>query len=200
MPINNEYNLTFIHIPKTGGTTIETILNMQHKELLWDTSGNLSLGRYEIVDGIEFAMQHYTWDMIYSKFPDFYINSIKFTFVRNPYTRILSEYMWLVKPEKFKILDFKKWLNSFLEKIDNDHKLPQHLFVPDDIDFLCKYENFENELKQVLHHIGLTNVKIPIKNKTNLDKDFITSLFDTETKDKIISVYEKDFEVFKYKK
>ena len=226
MPINKEYNLTFIHIPKNGGNTVATILGMR-QQTLWLDQGPLSLGRYEVIDGVEFAPQHYTWDILKEKLmepfdyngvqhniPDFYENSIKFAFVRNPYERILSEYFWLhgVHTE-YSLIPFKEWLTAYLEKIDNDHKIPQYKFIPEDIDFLCRFENFNEDFRKVLIHIDHTliveakkggqeimDVHIPKINQSNGDKSLIVKDLDEECKQIIYNIYKKDFELFNYEK
>ena len=69
------YRACFIHIPKCGGTTVEQLIfNDNNDRYSEDESG----GRYYGTDHSNI--------LAFSKYYHFYI----FTFVRNPYTRIIS--------------------------------------------------------------------------------------------------------------
>jgi len=35
MPISNKHKFKFIHIPKTGGSSVEVVFDLQHDENLW---------------------------------------------------------------------------------------------------------------------------------------------------------------------
>jgi hypothetical protein len=199
MPINRKHNLTFIHIPKTGGVTVEKLFGLQKKDSLWCNNGKLSEGRSETINDIDYAPQHFTWDIIKKRIPEFYENSIKFTFVRNPYTKILSEYFWLTKATKFDPEVFDLWLKKFLSKIDNDHKITQTEFVPKDIDFLGRTENLNKDLNSFIK-----KYKLPFKyngkilNKTNLNKNELIKKLKPDSIDLIKEIYKDDFINFNY--
>ncbi len=199
MPISREHNLTFIHIPKTGGVTIEKLFKMEHKDSLWCINGPLSEGRSTTIDGVNFAPQHYTWDILEDTIPNFYENSIKFTFVRNPYTRILSEYFWLTRKNTFNPQNFHTWLVKFLSKIDNDHKIPQTDFIPNDINFIGKTESMNQDLKHFIKEYNLPfTVDDKSHNKSKMNKTELIPLLLDESRLLIKKVYELDFVNFNY--
>lgn len=201
MPINKEHNLTFIHIPKTGGDTVEKLFGLQKKECLWSDSGTLSEGRSVIIDGISYAPQHFTWKIIEEKKTKFYKDSIKFTFVRNPYTRILSEYFWLTKNKFFDPEVFDYWIKNFLEKIDNDHKITQTEYVPKNIDFLGKTESLNNDLNVFIKKYKLPFIhRNQILNKTVLDKNKLIKNLKSDSVEIIRDIYKDDFINFNYEK
>lgn len=200
MPINKKHNLTFIHIPKTGGVTVERLFGLQKKESLWSDSGNMGEGRSVIINGISYAPQHFTWDIIEEKIPKFYKDSIKFAFVRNPYTRILSEYFWLTKNKSFNPKNFDVWVKKFLSKIDNDHKITQTKFVPKNIDFLGKTETLNDDLNSFIKKYKLPFThKGQVLNRTGLDKNKLIKNLTSDTIELIREVYKDDFINFNYK-
>jgi len=102
-----------------------------------------------------------------------YKNYFTFTFVRNPYKRVLSLYLnKIINPHENII---KKQLKpfglkpnmSFDELVDflcfnkkgqdgNDpHWTSQYAFIKPEIDFVGKLENFDKDFKTILNHIGL---------------------------------------------
>ena len=203
MPISLKYNCTFIHIPKTGGSTIETLLNMKNKACFWDDKGALPLGRFKTINGVDFALQHYTGQMLQKEMPKFYNNSYVFTFCRNPYTRILSSYFWETKETKetkFNPSDFNKWVSSWLKKIDTDHKLPQmNFFVAGNNIYFGKYERFSKDLKIIFKKIGASFPQILInKNHSLFNKEGLIPKINNSSKELIYKTYLQDFVQFNY--
>lgn len=77
--ITSEFRAVFIHIPKTGGTSVET------SRLFRQTiSGKAPYG-------------HATANRMQKSYPREFADYFKFTVVRNPYTRLISAYNYLAK-------------------------------------------------------------------------------------------------------
>ena len=190
--------IIFIHIPKTGGTSIEMRLGMRGK-----TNG------FVVVNGI--AKQHYRWrnyvkELGNDKFKEYY----KFAVCRNPYTRLLSEYYWceipsmghrhgqsfveflgkvekIVKEKQFKLTKY------------HDHFIPQWRFVFDDegnskVNKIFRFESF-NEIDVFLKEKYQATGNQHQKKSGN--KKYILS---DEDKNRIYTIYKKDFELFGYPK
>ena len=123
MPYNKEKQLLFIHIPKCGGTSIEK-----------------SLGSFsEIGVGIKNgkAIQHYTLKD-YQNNLLFTNNFIKFSIVRNPYNRAISDFKWFKNYSKlnFKTLDeYLDYAENYIKNnykpntIWDDHFMPQYEYL-----------------------------------------------------------------------
>ena len=93
---NNDVNILFIHIPKTGGSSVEEYLyakfSIQHnnKSLYGFIDPELKLNENMIINS---SLQHITYDQIieYNTAFNIDLNNIKIiTVVRNPYERIIS--------------------------------------------------------------------------------------------------------------
>ena len=102
MPINRDKKVIFVHIPKCAGTGIEKLFGMATREELFTTVG---CGHKTITDESLFDekwkfkqcaaknMQHYTFREISSVLSSEVVASCDiFSIVRNPYTRLVSEY------------------------------------------------------------------------------------------------------------
>ena len=132
---NKDINLLFIHIPKTGGTSLETYFKLKYNiplnnNSLWDFSTDENIK-------IDSSLQHITYKQMVqnNNILNIDFNNIKIiSIVRNPYDRIVSDlfYNKLITPrttqkDVFNIIT--KYLVS--DKYDN-HNIPQYKFVTDD--------------------------------------------------------------------
>jgi chondroitin 4-sulfotransferase 11 len=217
MPLNKEHKILFLHVPKTGGTTIESLLCMTELENLCSYRWNVE--QFDFIEKhkhlstsykIHYEPQHYTIDTIKALVPD-YQSYFKFVFVRNPYTRILSEYFWstglkIKEYSEFNPNEFHNWCSLFLGTIDLSHKEPQVKYFDHTINFIGKYEKFSRDfhlLKSKLalfskEYIKLKDIEIPQLNQTNLDKELLVKSILPETKKLIYSIYQSDFRMFGY--
>lgn len=200
----------FVHIPKCAGTYIEKDLGMwRNKQCLFGPDGK---GDF---------LQHMTWTQIMNlkkgKFDpnDFY----KFTFVRNPYTRLISDYHWCKGWFKHKWVlnsdNAKVGFKSFDEYIyviqqhyelrspENiwSHFRPAYEFVYDkdlslQVDFVGHVENFQDDYSHVLENIGKTK-KDTVMKKTPKRYN-IQEYYNQESLNIVNELFKKDFEVFGY--
>ena len=139
--------ILFLHIPRTGGSIIENKLKKIYKMELFGKDERLGLSE-----------QHYTANEIIRR--KININKLfSFTFVRNPFDRILSTYLnWSINHTKSfddyidtikKVV--KKKLYYKIVSINNSdlsHYKPQvELLENLNPDFIGKFENYENDIK-----------------------------------------------------
>jgi hypothetical protein len=160
---NDDINLLFIHIPKTGGTSLEFYFNKKfniplNNDCLFYFIKDERLLDYNIV--INSSLQHLTYNQIikYNKEFNIDFNNMKIiTIVRNPYERIISDLFFFLKinidTTKEEVFDI---INDYLESDNYDnHNLPQNVFIIDDNKELItnlhilKTENLTNDMKDL---------------------------------------------------
>ena len=201
--IIREKKIIFIHIPKTGGTSIEDVITSHIRKK--KNPSNL----YGVRNGK--ALQHLTALEIKNRI-DNYDNFLKFVVVRNPYDRLISEYYWcqvkgVGKRSGQSFDNFLKYTSNivksgkFDKNIYTDHFIPQYKFVYDEnsnkiVDKIFYFENFEEVLKFSAkicesHSKSTHRLKNKNKNKIKLNEDQKSIIYET---------YKKDFELFNYKK
>ena len=148
MPISHKHKFKFIHIPKTGGSSIEVVFDLQHKDNLFVPSFTNE------IQGVKFAPQHFTHKLI-NYFKPECKNYFSFVLVRNPYNRIISEYFYINKNFENNLITefsedhFNKWLDESLIKFNVDHKLPQTTFLDIPVDKVLKLENIEKDWREL---------------------------------------------------
>jgi len=193
----NEINVLFIHIPKTGGTSIEQYFSHKYKiPLIQNTlfSYNTKLG---------ISLQHYTYEnIIYNPNIKIHEGYKTLVIVRNPYHRIVSDIFFLglanVNSSPDEICNIIK-NKYFILNYDN-HPKPQYEFIYD-MSNNCLYDNIQvlkmENLKEEMHTINYTDFDIHInKGPINNHMYYLTS----ESINIINKIYAKDFEYFSYNK
>jgi len=190
-------DLRFIHISRTAGTSIEQI-GLEHGKF-W--------GRYHRGYG--------QYDEIFKRKPEPLKKAHDwFTVVRNPYTRLISDYHYLVlllrinNPENISTFNtfIEKWMkniqnnkenNGIHGKVTGGHFTPQNLYIPLTFKIhILKYENLEEEFNKLMNQY---NCNIILNKKVNISKTYVSvNDISKENIELIKKVYKKDFEDFGY--
>jgi len=137
-------------------------------------------------------------------------SDFKFTFVRNPFDRLASCYRHVIQkgalkniqddPKLHREMSFEKFIDVIseieLENMDI-HFRPQYTFIPEKPDYVGKFENIQEDFKHICEKIGI-NVELLHENKTN--KTIFRDYYTPKIIEKVLKLYEKDFELFNYSK
>ena len=192
--ISLKHKFIFIHIPKCGGTTLE--------ESLVDGSCIFRGNTWPHNLKLHYPLNHCTLDDIkeskalHPNFDKFY----SFTFVRNPFSRLLSEYFYL--KDRLKLSkDIKKELIYLAEQSENgvmgNHCVSQYKFINNKINFIGKFENLQQDFDIICDKIGIPQQQLSHNNKTK--HRHYTEYYDDETRQIVAEKYAKDIEHFGYK-
>lgn len=190
----DELECIFIHIPKSAGVSV-------NRELFGNLGGaHRSVRTYKRVFG-----------------PVTFKKYFKFTFVRNPYSRLLSAYRFL-KRGGFCDVD-KQWseenlgqFNSFREFVHGwltdesvltyNHFRPQFMYLCDrsfepEVDFIGHFETLDQDFKKVCQTLNISR-KLKKYNEDPEKEDHWTSFYTEKERKKVYDIYRKDFELFGY--
>ena len=191
-------NLEFIHITKTAGTSIED----------WGSKNNILWSyrkKYYFENRKQYSLHHVSkWHVPPQFFLDNpYKNKKTFTCVRNPYTRLISEYYcpWSGSKniEKHCKKEFNQWIVNLISKNNVVSGMPQHLYMP--VDFIIKFESLQENFTKLIKSFNPSlNTTLPHSNKSKYNfKKFSVNDLDKKTINLINTKYEKDFKLFDYK-
>jgi hypothetical protein len=195
MPIfknkNNDFIL-FIHIPKSGGTSINTIIERaSHLHGISLTRGSLPV-----------APQHFHAALL-SQVGYADIAHGSFAITREPLNRLVSEYQYRCKNSPFikKLFDFETFARFSIDEYDNNsyildnHIRPQNQFVLPD----TKTYKYEDGLFQAMEDISgsfFVEVKGTIRHENR--SPHITVKLSQAGYQKVLSFYADDYKRFGY--
>ena len=147
----------------------------------------------------------------------------KFSFVRNPWARILSEYRYRNYFQHRSFRDFV--LNRMPQPGWDDkyrHVMPQYDMLHDDngkllVDFVGRFESLQDDFDKVCDHLGIGNSQLPHRNRSDKkSRDLkrkarnwlfsngenqlrsLTDFYDDETRQAVAEHYRKDIDAFGY--
>ena len=195
MPILHSAKIIFVHIPKTGGGTIEKTLGIWGNDNNgnWEADHSILYGKYK-----NKFLQHLTIAEIKELKKKEFDTYRKVSFTRNPYDKIISEYLWRVQVYGKRKLEFKEFIleevvprknniNQFVKNFYKDENLVPFLdghytnqvdYLLDDekiiMDDIGKFENFENDFEKIFNK-KIISAKIH-KTKANYAYYFIKKL------------------------
>ena len=197
--ISHKHKAIFLHIPRTGGTSIEALLEPEIQK------GNI------VCDVNE---KHYTWHQAKEKYKDYWKDYFKFSFVRNPFDRVVSG---LIYPDYFGItyssfFDFKKYKEKygfpFILEYDNRTDMPKPdyaglkagsvygNFIGSEMDFVGKYEDFESDIEIVKGILGVEGeLQHLVRSQRKLYMQYLKSIDDIM---EVVGMYYNDMLKFGY--
>jgi hypothetical protein len=224
--ICRENNCLFVHIPKSAGQSIEQFF-MDRLQLDWDQDrevlylqnnsdparGTEKLAHLSATEYV--ACGHLSQEEFSRLF--------KFSFVRNPWARILSEYRYRNYFQHRSFRDFV--LNKLPEPGWDDkyrHVMPQYDMLHDNngkllVDFVGRFESLQEDFDKVCEHLGIEESQLPHRNRSdkksrdlkrktrnwlfaNGENQFrsLADFYDDETREAVAEYYRKDIEAFGY--
>jgi len=211
MPYFPKHHILFVHIPKTGGTSIECCLGDYNGGTFVNPNVTLytRYGKNDIIPNPvfqSFSLQHqfYSTLYMYRKECDVvFDNALRVvSCVRNPYDRAMSAlfYHKLVtrgsSPEEVCVA-LDGFLRASPETYDN-HATPQYKFITDDTENV--YDNITvlrtETLSQQMKEYGFEIKRHLLRSKVPCYDDYLNE----DSRAMIRQHYEKDFTLFGYDK
>ena len=195
--ISDSNKCIFIHIPKTGGSSVNYFLKDIANENVKIATSRLGKGKgVSVQDSKGKNVKHLNIEEVLAIDPEKYNDYYKFTVARNPYDRTMSYFFWhrgnkkkgFVR-EEFK--DFVKKLNEFQVSYITDSITGEIL-----VDKIVKYEQMSSGLNsiQCLKKFNFSN--LPYLNVSQNKGSF----YDKELKELVYQKFKRDFEVLGYPK
>lgn len=224
--ICRDYNCLYVHIPKTAGQSVEQFfmdllgLDWEHdrEALLLQSNDDPARGTEKLahLSASEYVDCGYLPQQEFSAY-------FKFSFVRNPWSRILSEYRYR---NYFHHLSFRDFVLNKLPRPGWDdqyrHVMPQYDMLHDRqgnllVDFVGRFETLQQDFDKVCERLGIVDSRLPHRNRSDKKsrdlkrkiRNFLfmngenrfqnmAEFYDDETRAAVTEYYRKDIDAFGY--
>jgi hypothetical protein len=218
--ISHRKKFIFIHITKTAGTSVTSVLEPYADPPI--LSGKFIRNSLHILSkytGVNFYRYtgnyilplHVNGNELKKRFPDLDFHQFYcFSFVRNPWDRLVSTYTFLRLPrknitspkvyKKMSKLSFPKYVEYTCLESKPSTQYEQMLFDEDGklrMDYIGKMENFSHDFKCILESLNIKQTIVPHTNTTKHAK--YVDYYDDYTRKLVSNAFALDIEAFQYR-
>ncbi len=204
--ISHRHRCIFVHIPKTGGTSIEDAIweKPRRTEDLWMGFVSPTHNKYQ-TGGLQHLLARHIRMEIGE---DIFRSYFKFAIIRNPWDKAISQWRYLSqRPDLRDYLGVPAdvTLAQYLDAIaasDHVQVMPQADFVYDSdgqkmVDMLGRFETLEADAEAIFTRIGLPGARLPHVTKSEREANHRT-YYDAATRARVAELYARDIELFGY--
>lgn len=226
MRISHNKKFIYISIPKTGSTSIRSILN-DYSEIKIDRSYhllNLSIHRSEVsgfypsnywkvFTHMKAKDLKYIWNELFPNPKKQFDDYFKFTIVRNPWARRVSQWEFIKsKAKNDSLATFKGYCysvmkdchGSFTKFLLKSSKLDQQVnWIKDDngniiLDYIAKLEDLQNGVNHICNKIDIDVKELPHINQSVTGKKHYSEYYTKKMVDFLADIYADDIAEFNY--
>lgn len=213
MLLSHSKKFLFVHIAKTGGTSVRSALSKYR----WGH-------RYSLPQFLSSKLSGFTGHRIGAKLPrhskvivakemlpaEYFDELFKFVFVRNPWDLQVSSYHHIKRerPEVIGEMSFEQFIHW---KFDPNRPYQYHTDIASLlqseylvdlngevlVDFIGHYETLQDDFNQVCQRIGIKPFDLPHKRKA-ADRKGYRKYYTDQTADKVAQHFAKDIELLGY--
>jgi hypothetical protein len=195
--ISHEHKAIMIHVPKTGGTSIEFafgFINIDKPEDFVRRSG--------LADTDRMGPKHAKSRRLRRMYPDLWKQYFTFAFVRNPWDRLVSSFFWARQGNNPRLLEYEDFPH-FVRDLPNLDRSEdsQWSYVSgrqgkQQVEYIGYYERLAEDFDYVCERLGVT-LELPHLNASKR-RDY-RDYYDDETREIVRAVYKDDVEKFGYR-
>lgn len=214
MLLSLKYNFLFVHIAKTGGTSVRSALD----PLRWRDP-------YYLPMFICSKLSKLTGHRIGAKFPrhakviaakemlphELFDQLFKFAFVRNPWDLQVSSFHHLKRERPHLLKDISDFETFLKWKLDPDRPYQYHIDTSIElqsdylidlhgnnmVDYIGRFETMQEDFNHVCNRIGIPPINLPHKRKAT-DRDSYHHYYSDSTIELVNKHFKRDIEMLGY--
>lgn len=214
MLLSHRYRFLFVHIAKTGGTSVRAALQRYRWRdpyylPQWLASKMSGLAGHELAIKLPRHCKVITAQEMLPR--EFYNDLFKFGFVRNPWDLQVSSYHHIKRERPHLVLPDESFEEFLTRKLDPNRPWQYHIdtsITPQSdylvdlrgnliVDFVGRYENLQNDFDHCCERIGLPIHALPHRRKAN-DRSRYRDYYNATTQKLVAAHFERDIALFGY--
>ncbi|MFM1798296.1 MAG: hypothetical protein RLZZ117_574 [Cyanobacteriota bacterium] len=185
----------FIHIPRTGGTSLERILLSLEGIANWD-----ELASKKVVDQCVGAEKHFRASRVQALVgAQHWQKALKLSIVRNPFDKVISHYFQpyyrAINALSGHSLDF--FLDAYAPAPHEDGKTCND-YLDREMDVIIRYENYDHELLSILEPFGVKPSQLRTRIGAVRERTGYQGYYSRHAKQIVENLYKEDLERFNY--
>lgn len=197
--ISIQNNFLFIHVPKTGGNSLQNVLKAYSEDdIVILAKHQDGIDRFEVRNKSYDITKHSTLSHYKSILEhELYQSLFKFATIRNPWDMMISFYFY---PHR----GVEEWdRNAFIALLNNVKNIrhylcsgTQSLKIDSELDYLVKFENLDEDFRKVCENVGIPNILLPKRNQST--KKHYSTYYDSELIEIIGAEFKEEIEFGDY--
>lgn len=201
--LSTERRFLFVHIPKTGGNSIQDVLRpLSDDQVVSIAPYQDGIERFELRSGRYRTHKHSTLEDYRREYgADLFGSLLRFTCVRNPWDRVVSHYF---SPHRGPV----QWeRQGFMQFIPEVRPVADYLRLADDAESgldavlrnvhrVLRFERLQADFDALCDMLGLPRQVLPQRNRS-VREDY-SRYFDDESRDLVGHCFREEIEAFEY--
>ena len=198
--ISLQKRFLFVHIPKTAGNSIQSVLrDYSEDELVALRTEQDGVERFGLRNPKYKIKKHSTLSEYHDALRNEEFRKLyKFTCVRNPWDRLVSYYFTPTqKPETWS-------RKKFREIISKAVSVPEYLRIENgevdpfaNVDYIMRFENLADDFRAVCNAIDVPPTNLPTYNRSS--REHYSKYYDDELRELVRARFAAEIERFNYK-
>ena len=195
--ISFQKRFLFVHIPKTGGNSIQSVLaRYSEDELVRQRPGQDGIERFGIRS--QYNLHKHARLIEYrDALSDRFDELFKFTCVRNPWERMLSLYFTPGQGRKWDRRAFEKMLRKTPSAADYLRLSGDDIDPFKNVNRILRFENLATEFASLCRDIQVTPVPLPHYNRSEREK--YVKYYDADLRDWVAELFGEEIARFGYR-
>ncbi len=203
--ISHKHKCIFVHIPKTGGSSIESVLwpGERSEAELWQGLGSRSRNKYQTGGLQHLLARHIRLEAGASVFDSYF----KFAFVRNPWDKAVSQFSYLAeRPDLRELIGlaadatFAEYLAAIQRVAYIQWQRQVDFLRAEDgktlVDFVGRFEYLDRDAQAIFGRLGMGKQEIPHVNASR--HAHYSDYYNDRTREIVRRLYADDIEAFGY--
>jgi hypothetical protein len=193
----------FIHIPKTGGNSIQNILRHYSDDQVVALAAHQDgVERFEVRSSRHHTHKHSTLAEYRREYgPELFDALFKFACVRNPWDRAVSYYF---SPHRGRVEFNSRDFCAFIETIQpvahyltlTEEQPPRLAPALGNIDLVLRFERLQADFARVCERIGIPVQPLPVRNKSS--RGSYRDYYDAASRRLVESRFAEEIELLRY--